>query len=156
MFGLFYVSIGNLAFQPVQEVASSDSTEDGSDETKINYDYDFNNQETNRDSNSDPYTKINIFISPGKNNFKYMELNQYEYYFSNLTYNRTSKNRPIETKVYSLTVENPKHDVMVIEISSCLGYFELNIQEVLITKDNIAKKSIDFTRTNEKGKNIIW
>ena len=154
--GLFYVSIGTLSFQPVQEVTSSDSTEDGSDETKINYDYDFNNRETNRDSNSDPYTKINIFISPGKNNFKYMELNQYEYYFSNLTYNRTSKNKPIETKVYSLTVEKPDHDIMVIEISSCFGYFDLSIQEELITKDNLGKKSIDFTQTNEKGKNIIY
>ena len=45
---------------------------------------------------------------------------------------------------------------MVIEISSCFGYFDLNIQEELITKDNLGKKSIDFTQTNEKGKNIIY
>ena len=153
--GLFYVSIGNLEFEPIQEVTTSDNTENSNENKINNEDYD-ETQESNKDSLSDSRTKVNIFISPGKDNFKYMELKPYEYYFSNLTYNRTSKNRPIETKVYSLTVENPKHDVMVIEISSCLGYFELNIQEVLITKDNIGKKSIEFTRTNQKGKNIIY
>ena len=50
-------------------------------------------------------------------NFKYMQLKPYEYYFSNLTYNNSLEFKPVETKVYDLTRENPNHDIMIIEIS---------------------------------------
>jgi hypothetical protein len=85
-----------------------------------------------------------------------MQLKPYEYYFSNLTYNTSSRIKPIETKVYDLTKENPDHDVMVIEIFICTGFYEINIQEELITKDNLGKKEVKFTETNEKGKRTIY
>ena len=93
-----------------------------------------------------------------------MELKQYEYYFSNLTYPRIDKFngldkskyfKPIETKVYSLIVGRPDDDVMIIEISSCYGLYNLNIQEELITKDNKGKGNVEFTQTYIKGKNTI-
>jgi hypothetical protein len=115
---------------------------------------------------------VNLFISPGKDNFKYVELKQYEYYFSNLTYAenvkssrassplispfKSSYHKPIETKVYSLTVGRPDHDVMVIEISSCYGSYKLNIKDELITKDNKSEGSVEFTQTNVNGKNTIY
>jgi hypothetical protein len=85
-----------------------------------------------------------------------MDLKQYEYYFSNLTYNYTSILRPVETKVYHLTKEVPEHDIMVIEISTCTGYYEINIKEELITKDNFNQNGIKYTEVNNKGKKVIY
>jgi hypothetical protein len=151
---LFYVSLGEIEFKSIQEVTSTDTNENTVNNDNVN------NEESGsfraKEGYVDSHNSINIYVSPGKDNFKYMELNQYEYYFSNLTYNRSNQYKPIETKVYSLNVERPDHDLMVIEISTCNGYYELSIQEELITKDNLGKKSIDYTKTNEKGKTIIY
>ena len=76
------------------------------------------------------------------NKFKYMDLKQYEYYFSNLIYSTGIRDKPIETKIYSLIKENPGNDLMVIEISTCIGYYDLSIQDTLITKDNFERKSL--------------
>ena len=149
---LFYVSLGNLAFTPIKEEETNESTEN--DKKNDNIDEN-NNKNEKLDYFSDSRTIVNIAITPGINNFKYMDLKPYEYYFSNLTYNNTSREKPIETKVYSLTKENPDHDVMVIEISTCLGYYEFNIQEELITEENLKAKSIAYSETFENGKRII-
>ena len=155
---LVYVRLGEILFSPIKEEESSDTTENTEDDSKNNEkeENEVNSQNENTDTSSNPRTKINIVITPGMNNFKYMDLKQYEYYFSNLTYNSESIDRPVETKVYSLTRENPDHDIMVIEISTCQGYYELNIQEEIITKDNLDKKSIKYLEMDEKGKKIIY
>ena len=148
--GLFLVNLGNLAFTPIQEVQNSDSN----GEINNNNENEYDNKKENSELNSQ--TKVTIVLTPGVNNFKYMDLKQYEYYFSNLTYNKTTKNKPIETKVYSLYKENPDHDVMVIEISTCVGNYEFNIQEKLITKDNVEEKSLKYFDMDEKGKKTIY
>ena len=157
--GLFYVSLGKMDFQPIQEESNPENPE--SNENNDNND---NSNENNVDQNrihsrvslTDIQTMVHIAITPGIGNFKYMQLKPYEYYFSNLTYNISSYLKPVETKVYDLTKENPDHDVMVIEIYTCTGYYEINIQEELITKDNLGKRSVKFTETNEKGKRAIY
>ena len=156
--GLFYVNLGNIPFIPVQEERTSDS-QNNNDEN-INEEKNENldeNENINKkfDSSSDSRTKINIALTPGTHNFKYMELKQYEYYFSNLTYNTTTTYKPIETKVYSLTRENPDHDVMVIEINKCKGNYRINIQEEIINENNLDKKNIQYSDTFEKGRQII-
>ena len=157
---LFYVSLGNLGFKSIKEVTSSDNTENNNNENIGNNEENEENEQRipNEGFSQDSNTMVNIYISPGKDNFKYMELKQYEYYFSNLTYNITHPfmKKPIETKVYSLNVERPDHDIMVIEISTCRGFYELNLQEELITKDNLSKRSIEYTTRSEKGKTIIY
>ena len=155
---LFYVRLGELGFTPIKEEESTDTIEDTDQDSrdKKEDENELNNQNENNDSSSNSKTKINIVVTPGMNNFKYMDLKPYEYYFSNLIYNPEQTERPIETKVYSLTRENLDHDIMVIEISACQGYYEINIQEEIINKENLNKKSINYIESDEKGKKIIY
>ena len=149
--GLFYVNLWNMPFTSIEEVTGSDSTQNNQNDENQN-----ENENEKSESSFDTRTTVNIVLTPGINNFKYVDLKPYEYYFSNMTYNKTSKNKPVETKVYSLTKENPNHDIMVIEISTCVGHYEINIQENLITKDNFENKSITYTETDENGKKVIY
>ena len=158
--GLFYIKLGSVDFQPLKEESNPEDRENKRENINNNQNEDKDeiedaHEETKRESLSETRTKVNIAITPGINNFKYMNLKPYEYYFSNLTYNNT-KVRPIETKVYELTKENPNHDIMVIEISSCRGSYEYSIQEELIAKDNTGIKNIKYTETNNKGKKTIY
>ena len=156
--GLFYVKLGKLDFQPIQEESENNEHNDNDNNN------DDNSNENNVDQNAihsrvsltDIQTMVHIVITPGMHNFKYMQLKPYEYYFSNLTYNSSSRLKPVETKVYDLTRENQAHDVMVIEIYSCIGSYEINIQEDLITRDNLGKKEVKFSESNEKGKRTIY
>ena len=45
---------------------------------------------------------------------------------------------------------------MVIEISTCIGNYELSIQDKLITKDNFDLKSLSYTEIDEMGKKVIY
>ena len=157
--GLFYIKLGNVDFQPLKEEESNQEyNENNNKKNNENEDNDKtknSHEETKSESLYETSSKVNIAITPGINNFKYMNLKPYEYYFSNLTYNN-SRIRPIETKVYELTKENSNHDIMVIEISACRGLYEYTIQEELITKDNLGTKKVKFTETNDKGKKTIY
>ena len=97
---------------------------------------------------------INIAITPGIDYFKYVELKPFEYYYSNLVYG--SRRKIIENKIYALYIENTNHDTLVIEISTCLGYYEINIQKVIITKENVNKPSLPYEQFDDKGKKIIY
>ena len=142
---LFYVRIGQTNFETIKEENIENDNNDNNNRR--------NSPET---KNDDSQTMINIVITPGIHNFKYIEAKPYEYYFSNLTYNTSSLKKEVETKVYSMTCENPNHDILVIEISTCNGQYEINIQEELITKDNFNSKSIQYTENEYKGKKVIY
>ena len=146
--GLFYVRLGRTNFEPIPEDIQIDE-----------------NNNIRRHSNPETQEEIeggysrsmiNIVITPGIGYFKYIEVKPYEYYFSNLTYNSPYVKQQVETKVYSLTVENPNHDMLIIEISSCVGQYQINIQEQLITKENLNKDSIKYNEMNYKGKKVIY
>ena len=147
---LFYVRLGQTSFAPTPI------------ETNINNNDEIINRRIDPETKQevgegvDSQTIINIVITPGMNNFKYIEARPFEYYFSNLTYNSTSRSKQVETKVYSLTVENLYHDLLVIEISSCVGQYEINIQEELISKDSLNKPSIEYSETEYNGKKTIY
>ena len=147
--GLFYVYIGQTNFEPTPEENNLD--ENGNIIRRQN------NPVNQQNDVPIDYSKtmINVAITPGIGRFKYVEVRPYEYYFSNLTHNKTSSRQEIETKVYSLTIENPKHDVLIIEISTCNGNYEINIQENLIIKENVNEKSIKYNEINYNGKKII-
>ena len=55
-----------------------------------------------------------------------------------------------------MTCENPSHDVLVIEISTCQGQYEVSIQDELITKENINKNGIRYIENNFNGKKVIY
>ena len=131
---LFYVRLGEMNFESTPEENSNN-----------------NNQERKKEEK----TVINIVITPGVNNIKYIEVKPFEYYFSNLTYKTFNIKQKVETKIYSLYCENPYHDILVIEISSCIGQYKINIQEELITKDNLNKNSIKYTEFYNYGKRTI-
>ena len=133
---LFYVRLGQLYFESTPEEEN-----------------DNNNEQQKK--KEDEKTIINIVITPGVNHIKYIEVKPFEYYFSNLTYYEPFTRRKIETKIYSLYCENPYHDLLVIEISSCVGQYQINIQEELITKDNLNKRSISYSEFYNHGKKTI-
>ena len=141
---LFYVQLGKLNFEPVHEENNENSHNEN----------DNNSKEAEVDFSK---SMINIVVTPGIGKIKYMDIKPYEYYFSNLTYNKTfHRKRQVENKIYSLTCENPSHDVLVIEISTCKGQYEVNIQDELITKENINKKGIKYIENNFNGKKVLY
>ena len=144
---LFYVRLGQTNFEPTPVEGSSNQV--------INRRVD---PETKQEivEAVDSQTIINIVITPGIDNIKYIEARPFEYYFSNLTYNSSSFKKHVETKIYSLTCENPYHDLLIIEISSCEGQYEINIQEELINKENLNKDSIHYSETEYNGKKTIY
>ena len=138
---LFYVRLGQTHFQPI----SQENTEKKSN---------INTNEIKEIKEADEFkTLINIAITPGVDYFKYVELKPFEYYFSSLIYG--NRKRLVENKVYALNIENLNHDTLVIEISTCEGDYEINIQEELITKENLNKPSIHYEYINDKGKKIF-
>ena len=132
---LFYVRLGELNFESTPEEENNNN----------------NNQETKKEEK----TVINIVVTPGVDSIKYIEVKPFEYYFSNLTYNTPYIKRKVETKIYSLYCENPNHDILIIEISSCYGQYQINIQDELITKDNLNKGSIKYSEFDNHGKKTI-
>ena len=136
---LFYVRLGETHFEPISE----ENTQENRNEEK-----------EEEQSTDESKTLINIVVTPGVDYFKYVELKPFEYYYSTLIYG--IRKRKIENKVYALNVENLNHDTLVIEISTCRGLYDINIQEELITKDNLKKRSIPYEQFNDKGKRIIY
>ena len=99
---------------------------------------------------------ITILLSPGVQHFKYVEINPNEYFFSNLTYG-PNMTREIESKVYTLKVENDDDNIIVVEINSCKGQYEISITDIL---DNAGlpktDKDIEFFEDNRDGKRTIY
>ena len=99
---------------------------------------------------------INIVVTPGVQNTKYVEAFPNEYYFSNLTYAKDSLHEP-ESKIYTLRLENKDDDLLVIEISSCSGHYEISVTDVL---ENIGEKNTDkdleIIEKNRNGKKVIY
>ena len=138
---LFVVHLGQIRFESVSEE---------SNEVNINNE----NKEEPQSNKDEDKTLINIAITPGVDYFKYVELKPFEYYYSILIYG--NRERLVENKVYALNVENLNHDTLVIEISSCQGLYEVNIQQEIITKENLNKPSIRYEQRDDKGKRIIY
>jgi hypothetical protein len=100
---------------------------------------------------------INILVTPGVQNIKYVDANPNEYYFSNLTYGSNPYKNEIESKIYTLRVENEDDDLLIIEISSCTGSYEISVTDIL---DNAGEektdKDIDLFQKDRDGKKIIY
>ena len=134
---LVYVRLGQIHFESIDNENNNKNDEDNEESNKLD----------------ESKTMINIVISPGIDYFKYVQLKPYEYYYSNLVYRNREKK--VENKIYSINIENLDHDLLIIEISTCYGYYEINIQNELITKENINKQSIPYESYDYNGKKII-
>ena len=98
---------------------------------------------------------INILLTPGINNFKRVKTNPYVYYFSNLTYENSTKERIPETKIWELRKDKIGHDIMVIEISSCSGEYSFKIQDHFISGIN-NDVTVNYYEKKENGKHSIY
>ena len=91
-------------------------------------------------------TNIRILVSPGVNNFKRMDLQPYNYYFSQTIlipqqpimnpYENYVYNGNKEIKIYSLDKINEKDDKMIIQINSCSGIYETKLSKKIVTYDD--------------------
>ena len=139
--GLFYIRINQKEFIPLTNE---------NDNEKNQYEM----KDINKLKNKDEKALINILITPGINNFKQVKADPYVYYFSNLTYDSTTKEKIPETKIWELRKDKIGHDIMKIEISSCSGQYSFKIQDHLITGVN-NDVSVNYYEKYENGKHTI-
>ena len=136
--GLFYIKINRIKFEPIQE---EHYIKDKIKEMVKNQ--------------YEEKALINILLTPGINNYKRVKTNPYIYYFSNLTYGNSTKEKIPETKIWELRKDKVGHNIMVIEISSCSGEYSLKIQDHFISGVN-NDDSLDYYEKKENGKHSIY
>ena len=136
--GLFYIKINRIKFEPIQEeYIIKDKIKEM---VKNQY---------------EEKSLINILLTPGINNYKRVKTDPYIYYFSNLTYENSTKEKIPETKIWELRKDKVGHNIMVIEISSCSGEYSFKIQDHFISGVN-NDDSLDYYEKKENGKHSIY
>ena len=99
---------------------------------------------------------ITVLLTPGVHLVKYVDASQNEYYFSNLTYGADMDKEP-ESKIYTLQVEREDDDLLVIEISSCHGSYEVSITDVLENAGSYTSdKDLEIFEQTRDGKRVIY
>jgi hypothetical protein len=95
-----------------------------------------------------PTTKVSLTITPGKDNFKRIDLPQHTYYFSNtsliqsynINYNFNQNNKMYdgnkEVKIYSLDKRSNEDKKMIIQIHTCAGKYNYKISKKIVDYDN--------------------
>ena len=95
-----------------------------------------------------PTTKVSLTITPGKDNFKRIDLPQHSYYFSNTSliqsyninynFNQNSKmyDGNKEVKIYSLDKRSNEDKKMIIQIHTCAGKYNYKISKKIVDYDN--------------------
>ena len=87
-------------------------------------------------------TNIRILVAPGVNNFKRVDVQPYNYYFSQTSLIQQQPNENYiyngnkEIKIYSLDKINEKDDKMIIQINSCSGNYETKLSKKIVTYDD--------------------
>ena len=91
-------------------------------------------------------SNVRILISPGVNNFKRVDLQPYNYYYSETSlilqqpmmnpHENYIYNGYKEIKIYSLDKINEKDDIMIIQINSCSGNYETKLSKKIVTYDD--------------------
>ena len=151
--GLFYISINQKEFTPLESENDKDKQDKINDINKENNDNEM--KEIKQIKQNEEKALINILLTPGVNNFKYVKTDPYIYYFSNLTYNAETIEKIPETKIWELRKDKVGHDLMIIEISSCSGEYSFKIQDHLITGVN-SDVSVEYYDKKENGKHTIY
>ena len=150
--GLFYIRINQKEFVPIPPENDKEGNINKNEDINKN---DKDMKDIKKIKESDEKALLNILITPGINNFKQVKANPYIYYFSNLTYDSTTKEKFPETKIWELRKDKVGHDIMIIEISSCSGQYSFKIQDHLITGAN-NDVSVNYYDKHENGKHTIY
>ena len=141
---LIYVRLNDQTFEPIQPFGPGGPWRGG------------HHHGRHWGNNEQDLPVINILVTPGFQNVKYVDTNPNEYYFSNLTYG-TILGREVESKIYTLRLENEDDDLLVIEISSCKGNYEYSITDVLENAgEEKTDKGLDVIDKTRDGKNVIY
>ena len=107
------------------------------------------------EQNEENLPVITFLLTPGVQNIKYVDLNPYEYYFSNLTYGH-NMTKQAESKIYTLQVKK-NDDTLVVEISSCRGNYEISVADILENAgESKTDKEIEIFEQKKDGKNTIY
>ena len=109
----------------------------------------FNENESNSEQVHSSNTKesnIRILVTPGVNNFKRVDAQPYNYYYSQTSLIQEKPlNNPNENyiyngnkeiKIYSLDKINEKDNKMIIQINSCSGNYETKLSKKIVTYDD--------------------
>ena len=150
--GLFYIRINQKEFVPIPPENDKEGSINKNEDINKN---DKDMKDIKKIKENDEKALLNILITPGINNFKHVKTNPYIYYFSNLTYDSTTKEKFPETKIWELRKDKVGHDIMIIEISSCSGQYSFKIQDHLITGAN-NDVSVNYYDKHENGKHTIY
>ena len=150
--GLFYIRINQKEFVPIPPENDKEGSINKIEDINKN---DKDMKDIKKKKEIDEKALLNILITPGINNFKQVKANPYIYYFSNLTYDSTTKEKFPETKIWELRKDKVGHDIMIIEISSCSGQYSFKIQDHLITGAN-NDVSVNYYDKHENGKHTIY
>ena len=102
-------------------------------------------------SNTNPLeSKITVLVTPSVNGYKRIDAVALNYYFTNqLTYNNI-----LSTKIYALERMKTDDTVMIIEISSCSGEYDITITDELTSYNN-ETKVIPYVESKSNGRHII-
>ena len=101
---------------------------------------------SNGQTSNSKESNVRILISPGVNNFKRVDLQPYNYYYSETSlilqqpimnpHENYIYNGYKEIKIYSLNKINEKDDIMIIQINSCSGNYETKLSKKIVTYDD--------------------
>ena len=106
--------------------------------------------------NEEDLPVVTFVLTPGVQHVKYVDANPNEYYFSNLTYG-PNMTKDAESKIYTLQVQRDTDDILIIEISSCLGSYDVSITDVLENAGSPTnEKDLDIFENNKDGKRTIY
>ena len=121
-----------------------------------------NTKQTNSDISNTKESNIRILVTPGVNNFKRVDIQPYNYYYSrtplilerplNNPYENHIYNGNKEIKIYSLDKINEKDDKMIIQINSCSGNYEPKLSKKIVTYDDNSNDLYYETFSGIQGK----
>lgn len=143
---LVLVRLSNINFQPLLPFDEDNDFSRGFHRHHHHH----NNWE--RDDNANEFT---LLLTPGENYVKYVDANPGEYYLSNLTYKSGVELIP-ESKTYSININNKKDQILIIEISSCYGYYKMHLTDKINTISDKIIKEIKYVEKRINGKHIIY
>ena len=105
-------------------------------------------------------TSINILIIPGQNNYKRIDILPYTFYFSNVSLINNNKeqntyNGNKEIKIYSLDKISDKDTMMIVQINSCSGAYDIKFSSKIINSEEDNINDIQYKILSRKfGRNI--
>ena len=144
--GLIYVELREENFEPIMPFEGGERPFGGRDGLGWHRPWEQNEQNL---------PIITFLLTPGVQYVKYVDLNPYEYYFSNLTYSHNITKQP-ESKIYTLQVKD-NDDILVVEISSCKGNYEISVTDILENAgQSKTDKEIEVFEQKKDGKNTIY